>query len=705
MKLKSLLYTALALLASGVTQSCVNDMYDCPDPGKEGKVQLKISLNLGDLGQISRADGIWNPSGETEGGSTFDNSIALNTSTKTYLHVMLINSDDELLHLDLSNGFELNPVSGGYDLITELDLSDPDMKAKWTPGNYRLMVIANFQDRPAESKDVHVNTYTTLSELQAKIDATTVDWLSNDKGDRNLNNVPKIPMWGITSGYLKLEDGSTENFSIDLLRSVAKIRFLLTDRLLEAGYRLVKCEVPTYNKKIYTTPAAGWSSCTKTTDLTEAYYDTSFHDNASKKTDLTITAPGYSGEYDGDNMLVFYLPERKTDSKLPNKMIVTVANDIGDEESCEVEIDNSVLGAGYYKNDKNNINRNHLYQFTLDKDIEEGELTYKIECWNLQESAIGWNPDFTLESGADKTSTGSDSEANLGMVTYPCYSASSSELFPKDDCSFADYRFTIKNPSGAVWKAFLVEVDENGVEHEYTEKDTFNAPEGLTFTGAVNTPSGFFFGVGNQDAQNSWAVTTGIARDTPYIIKVGCRLKSTDMSNGIPATVREGDYVQKTSNKIKYLDNGESVNDADIQHFMVQNSNAQYWKNLEKVPTCYLVIKVAIDGVNFTERLKINPEVIGTDKDGKITHTRKFYGDDYRVEIRQLFNFYVNYESTSNPEVIGNNDNQLILGKQSKKTVYQENCWWGTPMGYPLSWKENPPTPDPEPEPEPEPES
>lgn len=750
MKLRKFLYSALALLAAGMmAQSCVSDTYDCPDTAGTGKVQLKLTLDLGDMGRLSRADGVWNPDGPSEGGKTFDNTLKLNDysseSGYKFLHVILIDKDDNLLHLDLSNGFQLNPVSGGYEMVTTLDLSDPDKKAQWKPGQYRVLVLANFRERPSESGDCHISKYTTLSELQTAIDAVTMDWFSNDNSDRNVNNVPNIPMWGMSTINLKLQDDQTETFSVQLLRAVAKIRFQLSERLQIGGYKIVKCEVLHCNKKIHATPAAVWSTYSKTSDSTEPYYDSSFHANKSYKKNIFINAPGYANENDGDGTLVFYLPEREKDKDIssgverPNAMNITVANDLGEEESCYVEIDNSPLGAGYYKNDLNSVNRNHLYQFTLDKEIEEGELTYKVECWNLAESAIGWNPDFQLVSGAKKSSSSSDSEADNGFVMFPSYSSSSSEVIAKNDCSFADYKFTLKSPAGAVWKAFLVEVDENGVEHEYTSEDKFaTSPDGQVIysTGgdgavggsAANTPSGFFFGVGNEDGENYIASTTGVARSTPYIIKIGTRMRTTDFSGTIPLTVKDETYSQREATytdsknkttKMKYFGyEGDNIASTDEEHYMVLNSNGTYWKNKEKVPTCYLVIKIALDGVNFTERLRINPQTVTTKveestKNGVTTiktttsYSRKFYGDDYRVEVRQLFPFFVNkyWKPASSYVIFGNEDPELLKGTKSSISNYKTMTWWGTPMGYPLSSSTtSTETIEPEPEPEPEPD-
>ena len=651
MNIRSALYTALMLVVTTMTQSCVNDNDPCAGDGNSGgEVKFRVNLNLGDLGHISRADGIWNPSGEMEGGSTFDNTIKMNEAETKYLHIMLINGDGDLLHLNLDEGFQFNPVAGGYDLIGSLDLSDKELKEKWTPGTYRVMVLANYRERLSNTGDVHFSTYTKLDDLDAALTSFSVDWYKDDAGNRNNNNVPYIPMWGMSTVQLKLDKDFTEVFSVDLLRSVAKVKIQLTKRLLEAGYQLVECETSNWNKKVYCTPS-GWKESLKTSDLNAIHYDEAFHDNKSVKKGLTVTAPGFNGENDGPETIVYYLPEFKAGEKGANVtdpvgITLKVRNDIGEIETCEMLIDNSSLGIGYYKGHENNVNRNHIYKFTVDKEIKEGELSYRLECWNLEESSIGWDPyDYTFDS--------SDTESRNGYVLFPSYNSSNSASKDpiENKSSDADYKFTLRSPAGAVWKAFLV-VD--GVEYTAGSGTTYTGMPGtpVTFTQSADTPVGFYFGVGNDYDNNQRAVTTGVAREQAYNIKVSTRMSTTDFGADNKAIL--SDYTNGT----------------DDTEYIALNSNGEFWRdNMKDVPTCYLIIRLSIDGINFTEPIPINPASNSGD-----FQPFKFPGDATHIQIRQLFPIYASKSKSDY--------SRLNLGMESKQQDHKDLTWWSYPMGH-----------------------
>lgn len=629
----------VALIMTAMAQSCVNDFDDdCNKTTRPGEVKLRFTIQLDNMSEtFSRAgDGVWNPSDPTEAGSKFDNKILMNSNDIRWLHVILIKDNGDLLHLNIDSGYQFNPTIKGYEMMGTIDVSaDPD---KWEPGEYRIMVLANFRERIANTGDTHFNTYTTLADLKSAIDKFSVDWFNassdwESKGFRNANNVPAIPMWGMTTATLKLDGNVVDNFSVQMLRSVAKVKIELTDRLKDAGYKITDCTVDNLYRKSYGLPA-GWDTATKTVDAAQSSYDAAFHPNSSTRyTSLTVTAPGASGEYDDDETLVFYLPEwdaTATKDLTSVTMKINVTNDIGETESCLVDIDNSWLGTGNYANDTHNVNRNHLYKFTIDKDITEGVLSYKLECWNLVESAIGWDPTGRYEFYS------TDTEGKYGYVSFPSYPSSKSKDAIENTTSFADYTFTLTGPTGAVWKAFLV---EDGVE--YTAEDRFTVGGG-----AANTPNGFFFGVGNDDGNNNKAVSTGIARSAAYNVKVGTRLRTVDfdVSSNYPTM----------------------LNDTIMQ----LNAAAQEWKDRGEVPTCYLVIKVAIDGKNFSDVLKINPK-----EKGEFTTDLKFAGTETHIEIRNLFHVYQS-------KAKGSDNSKLVKGIHNTDPIFKEYTWWDYPMGH-----------------------
>lgn len=657
MKYYCKIHIIFALFVVVCLQACVNDFGDCPD-STPGIVKLRFNLNLGALGHITRADGIWNPSGETDFGSSFDNAIMVNDDNIKWLHVMIINSDGDLLHLNLNEGFQLNPNEGGYDMTATLDFSDPEVRAKWQPGEYRVMVLANFRNRKA---DTQFSSYSNIDELYNEINDHNVDWFNKNGDDitRNNSTIPCIPMWGMTKAWFNFDGVSMQTFSIDLLRAVAKVKLLLTPKLQDAGYRIVDCKVDNLYRKIYGLPE-GWKDAERTSDMSQSNYDAAFHANTGTRyTNMVVKeSTNPPSENDGDGSLVFYLPEWDA-TKTKNLTSVTieaqVADDLGNIEKCSLTISNESLGRDNYQNDIHNVNRNHLYQFTLDKDISEGELSYKLECWNLQESAIGWNPPSWLF-------TDNDSEAEWGYVSLPSYSSDKNKILIENTTAFADYEFTLTGPEGAVWKAFLV---EDGIE--YSAEDKFvSDPANLDIKYSnANTPHGFFFGVGNDDKNNQKAASTGIARKEKYNIKVGTRLQTTDFSDKTPETLmNEDDTSDDSILKLNYAGN--------------------YWKEKGEVPTCYLIIKIALDGKNFSDPIPINPLKDDPAQKSRTAHfkTYRYAGDATRIEIRQLPPFYT-YKT--------NHDNgKFVIGKNNEGNDYSEHTWWDYPMGHKDAPDDNP---------------
>ena len=662
--MKYLAQHIIILLAAMMLGGCVNDYDTCDEPGKlpdEVPVSFVLKLDqLGDLFSRADGDGIWNPDDPGNPGSSFDNKIILsnaNAKETNWLHVMIINNaDGSIAHIDIKES-ELVPISNGYYQVTTI-LNTAGKG--WTEGTYRLMVIANFRDRfnkntdgsYKNSSDPHIKDRMTLDELKTAVNSSYVEWYDNST--RKYANAPTIPMWGVKTFTMNL-DGTTsaDVGEIKLLRAVAKVKIVLTQKLIAAGYTLVKAEMErnNFNKRLMPCPT-GWDNAIDTSD-SNAKYDASSNvkDSRNSSGELIVTAPGYISkdyynETDGDNSIVFYLPETSVNKNLVNTTItVTVKNDTGGEETCDMVIDNypGEETNSHYANNRYNVNRNHLYHFTIDKDIEPGALYYKLQCWNYANSAIGWNPtDYEF-------SANSDSEAKHCYVSFPSYHEDY-ELI-QNSTSFADYTFTFPAPAGAVWKAFLI---EDGVEYTAEDKFTTNADGSINYASASNTPNGFFFGVGNLDGKNRKAVTSGVARADAYQVKVGSRLKTVDFDENKQPKMEDeaGDIIQL-------------------------NANGQYWKEKGEVPTCYLVIKVAYDGINFTEELPINPDG-GTSPFTPL----KLAGTKTRIQIRHLFPFYRNKSKNAGTTDKKRDEAELIKGINSNRSDYSSRCWWSYPEGH-----------------------
>jgi len=623
-------------MLAAVSQSCVNDFDDsCNKNLLSGEIKVKFTLKTDDMGGGRSRAGIWNPSDPNVAGTSFDNAIQLNTETAKWLHVMIIDDSGNILHLNLDNGFQFNEEGNGYDMTGTLDLGDK--KGKWKAGDYRVMVLANF--RADDSAPLsNLSAYTTLADLKAAIDARGGDWYTADGGTiaRNSAGAPKIPMWGMTTARLYLDGVNTEWFSVNLLRSVAKVKIELNQDLKEKGFTLVSATISNFNKTLYTLPS-GWDTATKTAEYGKPN-DAVFHpcDDNKIAGSYTITAPGNTGENDGAGSIVFYLPELTAASaeESVNISVTLRQNDTDYEFNNAMIIDNYPYGSGYtaanYPKGQYNVVRNHLYDFILD--MNEGKVLYTLKCWNYYKSELGWNAtEFTFlpEEGEIGNPNKGDSDALNGFVAFPSYNKG--KIQNKE--SFADYTFTLTKPTGAVWQAFLV---EDGVYY----------PAGGNFKfgdKVADTPSGFFFGTGNDNKNNNKAVTMGIARAKSYHIKVGTRLRSTDFNAKDPVLDETNPTIMKLTEA------------------------AEAWKTAGKVPTCYLVIRVALDGEHFTEELPINIAPSSTSGDFA---PRRFAGDDSRIEIRQLFPFQVE-----------ENEGKFIIGTYSGGD-YAKYTWWGYPMGH-----------------------
>lgn len=251
--MRRLTYILLTLAAILFLPSCINDFDECDKPKPlDGEVRLRFTLRLDPLGDYhTRAEGesgVWNPDENGVLGNTFDNSIinSTNKGSVKWLHMLVINSSDEIAYLNLDNSSFTMLGGGLYQIDTKLDLEEKN----WNEGDYRLMVFANYRERTTDTKDIHFGEIDKLDALKEAIDNNTVDWYVNN-GTRNSNNVPYIPMWGVKTAKLTDDKAGNDAGEIELLRSVAKIKIELSSILKEAGYQLVKANVDALNKKSF----------------------------------------------------------------------------------------------------------------------------------------------------------------------------------------------------------------------------------------------------------------------------------------------------------------------------------------------------------------------------------------------------------------------------------------------------------------------
>lgn len=611
-----------AVVLAFMSGGCVYDdsPAGCGDTERlQGSVPVRFTLKLDGYGSRADGGGVWNDNHEKVIGTGFDSEV-------DRLHVMLIGNDGSLAHVDLRQ-YMYDADAGGYTFIGNIDLGEEG----WEPGSYRVMLLANCG--PA------LMSATTLDGLKSTI--ADVMWYSPNGSPRN---GVRIPMWGMTTHdftFTGKKDSPEEIGSIDLLRALAKVEIELDQTKME-GYRLVSARMSTANSYIDPFPA-GWETATATLDGTLSYG----HSFNPVKTPVGghDFAPGiYTGEKEGS--IVFYLPEYDSSEAAGGEATidVTVKHEASGQTltyPAAIHFNDSKVNGGGTTGDATrlatDIVRNHYYLFTIDG-IHFGTLTYDVDCWDYIPSTLGWDVKYSLDS--------EDSDARYGYITAPCFSNSNNNELKNSSSQFTFY-FTLTEPEGATWKAFLLNPD--GSDHLLNPNGVDQPFYPDSYPEEQKSKRYFRFAAGNDDTNLQRAVSTGIARDEPYKIAI-------DVDDNL--------WTDLAAETVK-----ETEKDQPIEI----NENGKMWRDAGIVPTVYLVIKVALDGEHYTEELAINPEFTPNSSYPNQFFTYKFAGTKSRIELRQLF--LPKYDV--NMAKIYRGIDGILL--QDLPEDYKANVWWRQP--------------------------
>ena len=434
--------------------------------------------------------------------------------------------------------------------------------------------LIRFSNADGQSYTYHGQLTTTGTELTrgtsykfvilANIDPNLTD-NNNPLEDLTFEqNAANIPMWGVTTQTLTLTPGTADNLgSIDLLRAMAKVEVCLSDELKDE-YTLKSVTLNRYNKTGYCLPA-GYNDVSETTELDrEGSKPASFNPCPSLANDIIFTTNADNGT------AVCYLPEYANDDANPAQLTITLTNE-GTDKEYTLDLKDYTTDAYY------NLVRNHIYRYTI-TDVNDGTLTvkYRVLPWEVVSSEIGWSDKIEyslLPSGAEeKNLTSGDVEAVYCIVNYPRYVEGSNNNYDKleDDRGCARFTFTLTGPKGTVWKA-----------HLSNEKD-------------------FYFSE-NQNTEQNYFVSNGIARKDPYTIQINPQNKWTENA---------------------------SFEDKDLTDWGRTNEETH------TIPSTYFYITISVDGKHEVE-LEINPPTSYTTtqiyKEG-----RRFAGTNTRIWIRQL---------------------------------------------------------------------
>lgn len=196
-------------------------------------------------------------------------------------------------------------------------------------------------------------------------------------------------------------------------------------------------------------------------------------------------------------------------------------------------------------------------------------LDWQVMPWNKVSSKISWNDVkcqmFAWQKGSSLKPQGGDEEGKFCLVNNPRYATNEHNSLLANTSSGAAYYIKVDGPTGLVWKAHLTNTDD------------------------------FKFTYGSSIENETNCVSTGIAREDPYQIKVEAKnpwTEGTSFDKETPWAKAKG------SNPVVYTD---------------------------------LYVTVSLDGIHEYE-VVINPDNAG----GMYKKERKFAGTNTRIRIFQL---------------------------------------------------------------------
>lgn len=510
-------------------------------------------------------------------------------------------------------------------VTTEFDITDV--------ASLQFRVLLNTEGltlKNADGTDLTLDENTTIG----NIDAATFQFGTMPNGDN------KVPMYGKEKEPIAIDNKREYRAEIDLTRAVGKLELFFTkenanftlgikDVTLtknpDKGY-LVKPETYSLSYSEDSKPLFSSTNSSGTDISAVLTNDDATLGNFSKyqddKTKLQSLFSAYllenpnGGEWagtEGDGKLDYTYPENITpvsDDRYKMKVTYQVS---GSDKTQEIYLPE--------------IKRNYWNKiFVRVKDDGKLSISYRVLFWEEVKSQIGWNPeeDFGYTYNAPmaawrihekkidadfRDAREGDEEATVCYVLNPRFGRSNNQsdhntLVAKS--SYAGFYFCMKEPDGAIWKAYL------------TNPDDFELSTG----GAYDSD-----GDGTNDKH---CVITGIAREEPYQIQVGAKkpwtIASEEEGNGFEGEDSGWDVLAPW---------GEQI----------ENSDEQYDIHTD------LYILVSLDQGITWNTLDINrPDFTPTDKTPEenpegyryyLEHTywynnRRFAGGDDYIRIWQL---------------------------------------------------------------------
>lgn len=327
------------------TMSCgFDDGYDNEDQNDDAvRVAFRMSYANGNTRAANEG---WDDYDPKDDGTAYENAI--NTEQ---LQIKVCDENGTIIGdvenvIAINNGTDTNPeysITGTWE-----NAADKLSKAK------KIMVFANC--------GTSIVTPGNIQNLAFARSATT----------------QYIPMWGVTTLTNELVVGKSNNLgTIDLLRSLAKVKVKLADGMKARKYSLGAMQLNNYNTSGYTLPLT-YNTVASTAAIR---FGNSLHANSSWAQSIVMTG-------DGDESIMLYIPEYDNINAAADRK-ATISLQLmrdGEEEGnytlhfCNYTPEGAPDAASTY-----NIQRNHYYEYTVGLTDDQVKIVLNVKEWNLRQ--------------------------------------------------------------------------------------------------------------------------------------------------------------------------------------------------------------------------------------------------------------------------------------------------------------------------------
>ena len=327
------------------TMSCgFDDGYDNEDQNDDAvRVAFRMSYANGNTRAANEG---WDDYDPKDDGTAYENAI--NTEQ---LQIKVCDENGTIIGdvenvIAINNGTDTNPdysITGTWE-----NAADKLSKAK------KIMVFANC--------GTSIVTPDNIQNLAFARSATT----------------QYIPMWGVTTLTNGLVVGKSNNLgTIDLLRSLAKVKVKLADGMKSRKYSLGAMQLNNYNTSGYTLPLT-YNTVASTAAIR---FGNSLHANSSWAQSIAMTG-------DGDESIMLYIPEYDNINAATDRK-ATISLQLmrdGEEEGnytlhfCNYTPEGAPDAASTY-----NIQRNHYYEYTVGLTDDQVKIVLNVKEWNLRQ--------------------------------------------------------------------------------------------------------------------------------------------------------------------------------------------------------------------------------------------------------------------------------------------------------------------------------